>query len=388
MAEKRKDSKGRVLKTGESQRADGTYMFRYTDNSHKRQTIYAPTLNELREKEDHITAQKAMGACVAPNKILVEELVARYAPLYQHRRECTRNSYLFCEKTVLKSHLARMKVSEVQPSTIKAWLIDLYAEGYASNTIYQIGRYLGRVFNVAVEDNLIFKNPASFRFNFIENTREKRKPLSQEEQDSLLSFTAKKRKFHYMHDLIVVLLGTGLRIGELFGLTINDLDFEEGTITINKQLRNYYRDPPSIAPTKTQSGNRVLPMSDDVRVALKRMVDRQKQFKVVPFVGDCTGFIALDSKGNLNATLKFDAVLRTIVKQHNATNKLQLPNITAHIFRHTFATNMAHLGVNPSALQYLMGHSAASMTFDVYTHSSHSNAMSEARGAFQRAKEA
>ena len=52
MSEKRKDSKGRLLRTGETQRPNGTYAYRYIDLNYKRQTIYAKTLDQLRQKEN------------------------------------------------------------------------------------------------------------------------------------------------------------------------------------------------------------------------------------------------------------------------------------------------------------------------------------------------
>ena len=61
MSAKRKDKKGRVLRTGESQRKDLTYQYRYQDVTGKRRTVYAPTLEELRAKEDEINKAQDSG---------------------------------------------------------------------------------------------------------------------------------------------------------------------------------------------------------------------------------------------------------------------------------------------------------------------------------------
>ena len=77
MSEKRKDNKGRLLRTGESQRKDLTYMYRYKDNDGTRRCVYAPTLAELRVKEDDITTQLNHGLVIG-DKLTVIELVDIY----------------------------------------------------------------------------------------------------------------------------------------------------------------------------------------------------------------------------------------------------------------------------------------------------------------------
>lgn len=385
MAEKRKDSKGRILRTGESQRKDGSYMYRYTEKSGKRQTVYAPTLKELREKSTQIIAAKATGRYTEPNGTTVREMLPRYAKMYQHRRDNTLKTYLYCESVIIKHDIVDMKVKDISTGFIKAWLIELYEKGYAKNSVCQIGGFLKRLMDCAVEDELIFKNPISFKFNFLPDNREKRAALSPEQQRSLLKFTSEKTKYDFMYDHMVVLMGTGLRAGEYFGLTSKDLDYENRVISVNKQLSNDSHGPTKVMPTKTSNGNRMVPMSDDVYKALKRIESRNKKFKVVQFVGEYTGFVALNSRGKLQSPTTFNSALRKIVDQHNQANELQLPKITIHVFRHTFATNMAHLGITPSSLQYLMGHSTMRTTFDVYTHSDEKAARAEALAVFKNA---
>lgn len=60
--------------------------------------------------------------------------------------------------------------------------------------------------------------------------------------------------------------------------------------------------------------------------------------------------------------------IKNLVKKYNKQHKEPLPNITPHSFRHTFCTRMANAGMNPKALQYIMGHANITMTLDYYTH--------------------
>ena len=388
MAEKRRDSKGRVLKTGESQRKDGTYMYRYTELNGKRRAIYAPTLKELREKSAQIFVAKTEGRYTPPSNVTVKELLPKYAKLYRHRRENTVNTYAYCESVILKHDIAHMKIREIQTSFLKAWFIELHEKGYARNSIYQIRGFLKRLMDCAVEDGLLFKNPMSFKINFLPDDRKKRDALTPTEQKSLLEYARTQIKYEFMYDHMVVLLGTGLRAGEYFGLTHKDIDYDKRTISVSKQLKNDSHGPAKIIPTKTLSSNRIIPMSDDVCNALKRIESRNKKFKIVQFVGEHTGFIALNSIGKLQSPTTFNNALRVIIEKHNQNNELQLPKITAHVFRHTFATNMAHLGVTPNSLQYLMGHSNLKTTYGVYVHSNEEIARNDALKAFENARQA
>ena len=93
MSEKRKDSKGRVLKDGESQRANGTYDYRYTDIHKKRRCIYAKSLTELRKKEDELRRDTADGIDYAAGDMTVAELVDRYMNLKRGLKQNSLRSY-------------------------------------------------------------------------------------------------------------------------------------------------------------------------------------------------------------------------------------------------------------------------------------------------------
>ena len=100
MSEKRKDHKGRILRTGESQRKDLIYQYRYTDIRGKRQTVYSSDLRELREKEKEIQKQLDAGIDYAAGKITVIELVERYIGLKQGVRYNTKVGYNFVRNLI------------------------------------------------------------------------------------------------------------------------------------------------------------------------------------------------------------------------------------------------------------------------------------------------
>lgn len=93
MPEKRKDSKGRVLRKGESERKNGTYDDRYTDSRGKRQVIYAKTLDELRKEEILINKDIADGIDYAAGEMTVSELVDRYMNLKRGLKQNSKRAY-------------------------------------------------------------------------------------------------------------------------------------------------------------------------------------------------------------------------------------------------------------------------------------------------------
>ena len=165
-----------------------------------------------------------------------------------------------------------------------------------------------------------------------------------------------------------------------WGKQIISLQDDEGKnhkINVDHQLqkkgkRGYY-----IEETKTESGTRVLPMSPDVEECFRRIIDNRKPPKVEPMVDGKSGFLCFDKNGSITYALLWEHYFKHVLDKYNSIYKLQLPTITPHVCRHTYCTNMAKSGMNPKALQYLMGHSDISVTLNVYTHVKFEDAKAE-----------
>ena len=123
MAEKRKDKRGRVLKTGESERADGTYQYRYKDVREKVRYVYAPTLDALRGKEDTIQRDLADGIDYAAGEVTLKELVRCYVAQKQGGRYSTKVNYNFVMNLLEKVSIASKQIRSIKPSDLKLWVI-------------------------------------------------------------------------------------------------------------------------------------------------------------------------------------------------------------------------------------------------------------------------
>lgn len=116
LTKKRKDKKGRILKTGENQRKNGTYDYRYTDIHGKVQCVYGKTLEELRKKESVIQRDLADGLDYSAGEITVSELVDRYMNLKRDLSENTRRAYGSAINRIKAVPFGQMKVRQVKPS--------------------------------------------------------------------------------------------------------------------------------------------------------------------------------------------------------------------------------------------------------------------------------
>ena len=371
MNEKRRDNKGRVLKDGESQRKNGTYDYRYTDIHKKRRCIYAKSLTELRRKEAEIQRDLADGVDYAAGEITVAELVDRYMNLKRGLKQNSMRAYGSAVNRVHSDPFGQRKVRSVKLSDAKAWFGALHDSGIKQNTIGVLQSIVRPAFEMAVDDDMIRKNPFKFKLSdVIPNDAYLRDALTKEQQERYLQFIQDYGQDNYYDD-IVILLGTGLRVSELYGLTRSDIDFERRCIYVRHQLCRTAEKPYFITPPKTKSGIRRIPMTDIVYMDFRRVLYARVTPKVEMLVDGHSGFVFLDKDGNPKVGMHLQNYMRGIQRKYTKLFGNTLPRITPHVLRHTFCTNAQQAGLDVKSLQYLMGHSNASVTLDVYTHSNY-----------------
>ena len=172
-----------------------------------------------------------------------------------------------------------------------------------------------------------------------------------------------------------MLLETGVRVSEFCGLTMNDLDFEARRICVDHQLLRDRSGVYHIEKTKTESGCRYIPMSENVFASLKNILAMRERPRFEWFVDGYSKFILLDKNHRPKVALHIENEMRWALKKYaKLYPDNPLPHITPHVFRHTFCTNMANAGMDIKSLQYLMGHSDASITMNVYSHATYAHA--------------
>lgn len=387
MSEKRKDKKGRILRNGELQRKDGMYQYDYTDITGKKHTVYSWKLEptdplpqgkrkciSLREKIREI--QKQIDDDVVPlgGGLTVLELARKYTLQKQGVRETTRTGY----KTVLnfleKDQFGAKRIDDIKLSDAKIWLIELQQNGKSYSSIHTIRGVLRPAFQMAVDDDLIKKNPFGFELaTVVVNDSVTRDAITHKQKRKFLEFIKNDNHFSQYYDAIYILFYTGMRISEFCGLTVTDIDLKKKTVKIERQLQRSSNMKYIIERTKTESGTRVIPITEDVCECFSRIIAKQKTHKASPVIPDkrgkpVTGFLYLDKNGMPMVALHWEKYFTHIRTKYNNTFKEQMPLITPHVCRHTYCSHCASAGINPKYLQYLMGHSDISVTLNTYTH--------------------
>lgn len=369
MSEKRKDKKGRIFRSGEGQRPNKTYFYRYHRNGDKKWCyVYAPTPEELRQKEEVIQRDLLDGIDYAGGEITVAELVDRYINLRRGLKENPMRAYGSAINRIHTDPFGSRMIRSVRLSDGKGWFVSLHDRGYKQNTIGVMQCVVRPAFEMAVDDDILRKNPFKFKLSdVVPRDAYVRTALSREQQEQYLQFFMEYGGGSYYDD-VVILLGTGLRVSELYGLTKSDLDFDRRCIHVRRQLSRTANQPYFISSPKTKSGIRTIPMTDTVYMALKRVLKNRASPKVEMLVDGCTGFIFLDKAGKPKVAMHLENFMRGLQRKHPWALGGDFPKVTPHVLRHTFCTNMHQAGIDIKSLQYLMGHSNASVTLDVYTH--------------------
>lgn len=383
--EVRRDSKGRILRTGESQRPDGRYMYKNSKLGTK--PIYSwrlvptdkvpknkrPDLS-LREKIAELEKDLSDGIDPAGKKMTVCQLYKKQNSLRKNVKRNTVKGRKQFMNLLKKDPLGSMTIDSVKLSDTKAWAIRMSENGVAYSSICNYKRSLKASFYLAIQDNCIRKNPFDFKLSdVLDDDTEEKIALTPEQETNLLAFMKADKVYRKYYDEVVILLHTGLRISELCGLTLSDIDMRNRSIDVNHQLLKdseigYYIELP-----KTKNGKREIPMAEHTYQAFKRLL--KNRGNMIPFrVANHSNFLFNNQAGFPKIACNYGGMLRGLVKKYNKTHDEQLPHITPHTFRHTFCTNMANKGMNPNTLQYIMGHSNITMTLNYYAHGSYASA--------------
>ena len=368
--ERRKDNKGRVLKTGESQRKDLTYMYRYKDLSGERKCIYAKTLDELRKKEAEINKNQEYG--IYTTDWTLNEIFDRYLEQNTKLKERTRHKYKDeYDRWVGSKWIGKRKISTIVKSDIAKFYKELSDSGLSNGTIKCVHKYISGALNMAYEDDMIRRNYAASCIEPYLKTA-KKEGMTKEETDKFLT-TAENATFgkNYLLAFKLMLL-TGMRVGEVTGLTWDDVNLKEKYIDVNHQFvlgDDKSRTTYHIDVTKTENGTRRVPMSDDLFELLKEL-KKDTYFDAYKFkaeVDGYSGFVLHTRTGLPVLTARLNEYAKQIVKIYNESHEDKLPNITCHTCRHTFCSRLAELNISPHALQKIVGHGSYNTTARVYS---------------------
>ena len=326
----------------------------------------------LREKEAELNAQLENSIDIDGAKLTLLEVVDRYLKYLYNRKSLAHNTKVGYNVTVnnLKQYkLGYMEIGKIRPQHCEEWLDDMKKKHRGSSIQTQIS-LIKRAFEYALDYDYIVKNP--FR-NITTDKSDSKKmdALSVKDMNRFLDFCSKDVHSAHCYDMIYVLFWTGLRVSELCGLTLDDIDMDNRMVKVDKQLQcvNHVH---VILPTKTTNGERIIPMTDGVYQCFERVIkNRYIMGDIEPACYDERGnkyegfvFLATRSRKTIVRSPVEEYLQNCIKRFNNANIENPIRKFEPHICRHTFATNMQYLP--PKTLQYILGHGNISTTMNNY----------------------
>lgn len=391
----RKDNRGRNLQVGESQRKDGKYQYRYEDLDGERKTVYSWKLVKsdkmpqgkkedisLREKEEDIQELLRKGLNNRGRYLTLNDMFDIYLERKRHKGKPlaynTKTNYqIMWNKHIRNSTLGNKKLLDIVKSDIVYLYEELQEKNISYGTITFFNKVLSSVFNMAIDDEILSKNPTKRALNDLTGEQQKKNSLTIAQQKELLSY-AKKHNYS-MYQKLVVLIETMCRISELAGVIQDNIDMKNRMITIDHQLKFLKLEGDEkatyhIMPTKSRK-SRIIPMTDEVFKVIK---ESRKQIPDKKYTVDGkTGFLFYTASGKLVYGSLFLQELNRFMIEYNLTAKNKIEHLTPHVLRHTGCTRNAERGMDIKVLQYLMGHSSSKITNDVYNHVNEERAKEE-----------
>ena len=378
-----KDLKGNTLPKGIYQRESGVYRGRFKYKG-EQYTLDDANLKTLQKRMADLRYEVEHGLKGKGDNVALNEWFDTWLNVHKKRtiKESTQVRYQDAYRRYIKPSLGKKRIADLNPLVIEKLLQGMADEDYSTKTIQDVYNLINAMVKYAVHNRLIIFNVCAG----VEVPKTKKKEirvLTLDEQQEILKYA--ENRLH--RNLIHVALGTGMRAGEMLGLTWDDVDFRKKEIRINKTLvyikdmetRKYkfmYQTP------KTKNSIRTIPMLDSVYHALKKqkvqcMEMQMRAEEWQPLEGfENLVFVGRNGKPMSNHT--FQKSLNDIVKTINAERKAvseknktvfeSMEHIHPHALRHTFATRCFEAGMEAKSVQMFLGHFSISITLDLYTH--------------------
>lgn len=363
-----KDLKGKELGEGIYQRKDGSYCGRYYDRFNKRKSVYANSIREVRRKLTQAMAQDAQLRSIR-GEVTLDNWFVTWLNVYKKNsvRQNTLREYDYIYRHDISPKLGSLKLTEIYKTHVQELINDLHEAGYGYERQNKTRIIMIDICNRAIEDQFLVVNPA--RGVRIRAKKPKnKKALSPEEQKDFFDYAY----VSFFYNAFQVQVNTGLRPGELFALTSEDIDIKNRIIDVKKTLvyQQYLEDKKKTfheEDPKTDSSFRKIPINTRCMYFLKEQMSL-KEMLDIKFPTGCP-YLFVSSVNNPICSQVYNDAIDAVVRQINykRSRDEEMRRFSGHLFRHTFATRCFEAGISPKVVQGYLGHASLKMTMDLYT---------------------
>ena len=386
------DLKGRELGCGISQRKDGRYQARYTDRFGKRKTIYSYDLDEVMQKYHDADYENRNHINVADSNMTLDEWYQKWMVVYKipYIRQNTKRHYASVYTKHISPALGSFRISKITKVQVQRLLNDLRDSGYQWETQNKVRMLLNDMFTYAMSDEFMNRNPCKGVRCPTRKPDSNIRSLTRDEQALFFECCAGR----WYDNLFNVAINTGLRPGELFALTWDDIDLNVMVIHVRHTLvyqkfdgdkkKEYH-----LEDTKTSISRRDVPINNECLKYLKRQYTQKnilsRRIVSTSVFGDR---LFVTRRNNPINAMDYSSAIKEIVKDVNeiVDSLEQIEPFSGHVFRHTFATRCIEAGIRPKTVQQYLGHANIQTTMNFYV-SVDREAMAEQMKLFEKSNE-
>lgn len=361
MANKKENAEDTATK--EYKYVQRTFTVTMPDGSTKRMKVSGKTVKEAEKKRLDMQIDYAQGKLTINGNTLFGDYVKHWLTVYkspQSGSKYYKNTKSLVQR-VFTDTLGELKMCDIKASQIQKCMNVL--EGQSDSKIAKSRMFIKDIFNKAVIDDIVIKNPA-LGINLPDGTEGERRALTEEEKTAFLAVAEK----HPKGIMFSIILACGLRPQEVRALTWNDVNIKQGTVKVKEAVKAGTRD---IGKPKSKAGSRTIPIPSwyikklqtlPLPIDKKLYIFPSKNINGLPM---CETQIYRDWKSFKRL---MDIELGAEVYRNKVIVSKIDPEISPYYLRHTFATHLAEMGVDIKTAQYLLGHADISTTANIYTH--------------------
>ena len=367
------DRKVHIMKINEVKKKNGAIVYRanvylgvdQVTGKKAKTSVTGRTRKEVKQKAKHAQDDFISNGCTV-TKIVPVKNYQELAELWLESYRLTVKPQTFiATKRMLYNHLipvfGALKLTKLSVSYIQTFINDLSTQLVHYGVVHSINR---RVLQYGVSLQLLPFNPARDIILPKQPKRENKaiKFIAPDDLKALLlhmeKLAFKKYRYYFDYVLYSVLLATGCRFGEVVALEWSDIDFENGTISINK---NYSRLLKLIGTPKSKAGVRTISIDKKTVNMLRLYKNRKRQSFLETGARVSSVVFATPTKEYQNMATRQESLDRRCAE-------LGITRFTFHAFRHTHASLLLNAGISYKELQYRLGHATLAMTMDIYSH--------------------